>query len=163
VGIGRASLTGTYECSNAAFGSRMIAIADGGIRGSGDMYKALTFGAGAVMVGGMIAGCAECPGEVSRDETGSPVMVYRGMGSKEAAVGVEDVRGYGAHSEGIVKTLPYRGGLREHLLPMIDALRHAFEVGNFRSIAELQEGVRSGEYRFGRRTPASLAESRPHS
>ena len=62
----------------------MVTIADGGIRFAGDIVKALALGAGAVMVGSMLAGSDECPGEKKLDERGRQIMEYWGMGSKKS-------------------------------------------------------------------------------
>lgn len=165
IGIGRAGATAIYECARAVHESRskMVTIADGGIRFAGDIVKALALGAGAVMVGSMLAGSDECPGEKKLDERGRQIMEYWGMGSKKANVGGEArVRDYGNHEEGIVRRVPYKGKLGKHFPAVVDALLHAFEVSDCRSIADLHNGVSQGEVRFGLRGPAAVMESRPH-
>ncbi|HLC54561.1 MAG TPA: IMP dehydrogenase [Candidatus Nanoarchaeia archaeon] len=165
IGIGRAGATAIYECARAVHKSesKMVTIADGGIRFAGDITKALALRAGAVMVGSMLAGSDECPGKKKLDERGRKIMEYWGMGSKKANVGGEvRVRDYGAHEEGIVKQVPYKGKLKEHLPEVVDALLHSFEVLNCGSISDLHQGTKNGDVRFGKRGLASIMESRPH-
>lgn len=164
IGIGRAAATAVYECAKAVrdIGSDMVTIADGGLRSSGDIYKALAFGAGTVMLGSMLAGHKECPGEVV-DDNGRLMMEYWGMGSAKAMVGGNlRMRNYGGHEEGIAKKVLFKGELHEAFPKITDALLHAFEVGNFKNINELHVAVENGDYRFGRRSIASLLESKPH-
>ncbi len=152
IGIGRANATAVYECAKADredIGSGIVAIADGGLKETGDIFKALGLGAGAVMLGGMLAGHKECPGEVVYDERGVPVKQYWGMGSKKANVGGDErIRGYGRHEEGIVTIIPFRGSIHDSFPSMIDALRHSFASMNCRDIKKLQNGVRNKEIRF---------------
>ena len=83
-------------------------VADGGIRNSGDMVKSFAAGAHAVMVGSMLAGTDESPGEIFTNEDGQHVKAFRGMASKEAQ---KDATGSVSVAEGISTTIPYKGSV----------------------------------------------------
>jgi IMP dehydrogenase len=150
-------------------GSEIPVIADGGIRTSGDIVKALAAGASTVMIGSMFAGCEEAPGSpVIRD--GQKVKVVRGMASLGAAMSRKererDVQDESAESqqdwdkvvpEGVEAVVPYRGHVREILYQMIGGLRSGLSYGGARNIRELQENAE-----FIQITPAGIRESSHH-
>jgi IMP dehydrogenase len=129
-------------------------IADGGIRNSGDMIKAFAAGSDAVMVGSMLAGTDEAPGEIITDHNGKEAKVFRGMASAQAQ---KDSRGSVSVSEGVSTTVPYKGSV-EHILKQIKgglgsgcSYSGVSELSHLSSIAEYVEV-----------TTASLNESKPH-
>ena len=129
-------------------------IADGGIRTSGDMVKALAAGADFVMVGSLLAGTDETPGEVMTVLGGEPRKVYRGMASREAQ---SDWRGRVSSIEGVSHTVPYKGPVSEVLNEMVTGIRSGLSYSGARSIQELQ-----AKARFIRQTSAGAIESSTH-
>jgi len=143
-------------------------IADGGIRTSGDMVKALAAGAGTVMIGSLFAGCEESPGApVIRN--GQKFKVVRGMASLGAAMGrkaAEKMSDESAESqedwdkvvpEGVEAVVPYRGYVREILYQLVGGLRSGLSYGGSHTIQELQESAEFIEI-----TAAGVQESRSH-
>jgi IMP dehydrogenase len=144
-------------------------IADGGIRTSGDMVKALAAGASIVMIGSLFAGCEEAPGApVIRD--GQKVKVVRGMASLGATIsrkereGVQDDESAESQKdwdkvvpEGVEAVVPYRGHVHEILYQMVGGLRSGLSYGGARNIRELQEKAE-----FIQITPAGIRESSHH-
>ena len=144
-------------------------IADGGIRTSGDLVKALAAGANTVMIGSLFAGCEEAPGSpVIRD--GQKVKVVRGMASLGAAISrKERERAQEEESaespedwdkvvpEGVEAVVPYRGHVREILHQLVGGLRSGLSYGGARNIRELQENAE-----FIQITPAGIRESSHH-
>ena len=143
-------------------------IADGGIKTSGDMVKALAAGADSVMIGSLFAGCEEAPGSpVIRD--GQKVKVVRGMASLGAAMGRKEAEKTGDESaespedwdkvvpEGVEAVVPYRGHVREILYQMVGGLRSGLSYGGARTIKELHENAEFVEI-----TPAGIRESHSH-
>ena len=151
-GHGHPGLQTIIDCS---FTDRDVAIiADGGIRNSGDIVKALAAGADAVMLGSLLSGTKETPGEVYTRHDGTKYKTYRGMASKEAQV---EWRGRYSSFEGVSSTVPYRGKVRNILTDLDRGIRSGLSYSGVRSIEELQ---RTAE--FVRQTPAGLGESRTH-
>ena len=129
-------------------------IADGGIRNSGDMVKSFAAGADAVMVGSMLAGTDQAPGEILTDANGRDVKMFRGMASAAAQM---DSSGKVSVSEGISTTIPYKGSV-EHIL---DQVRGGLGSGCSYSGAHALDYLSVvAEYTIV--TAASLDESRPH-
>ncbi|MBS3128198.1 IMP dehydrogenase [Candidatus Woesearchaeota archaeon] len=128
LGISRAGAAGVYNCARELKGTNLRTIADGGLREVGDILKAIASGAHAVMLGNMLAGCDEGPGEVVIHESGKPVKEYRGMGSKEANVG--GIRGYSRLPQGVKGQVPYRGSIHTWIPLIRDGLLSAFHVLN---------------------------------
>lgn len=129
-------------------------IADGGIRNSGDMVKSFAAGADAVMIGSMLAGTDEAPGDIITDHNGKEAKIFRGMASAQAQ---RESRGSVSVSEGVSTTVPYKGSL-DHILNQIKgglgsgcSYSGVSELSNLSSIAQYVEV-----------TTASLNESRPH-
>jgi len=139
----------------------MKTIADGGIRQVGDIVKALTIGADVVILGNMLAGTEESPGNTIIDpESGLPVKIYRGMGSKEANVG--EIRGYSRLPQGVSGHVKYKGSIHEWVPLIRDGIISAFHVLNCKNIKELHEKMNKGKIRFEKRTVGSLRESNVH-
>jgi IMP dehydrogenase len=139
-------------------------IADGGIKQTGDIAKAIAAGADSVMIGGLFAGVDESPGEKVLYE-GRSYKIYRGMGSMEAMkAGSRDRYFQDAEDdlqklvpEGIEGRVPFKGALGETIYQMVGGLRAAMGYSGARTIRELQV-----KGRFVRMTEAGLRESHPH-
>lgn len=162
-GIGVPQLYAIYEAAKALKGSGIPVIADGGIRYSGDMVKAIVAGASSVMAGSIFAGVEESPGETIIYE-GRKVKSYRGMGSIEAMKeGSKDRYFQDAEEEiaklvpeGIVGIVPYKGSLSEVMYQYVGGLRAGMGYCGARNITELQTA------QFVRITNAGVKESHPH-
>jgi IMP dehydrogenase len=163
-GIGVPQLGAVMECATACSKLGLPMIADGGIKYSGDIVKAMAAGATCVMLGSLFAGCDESPGEMILYQ-GRHYKVYRGMGSLGAmALGSKDRYGQGAVDEiqklvpeGIEGQVPYRGGLASNIYQMLGGLRAGMGYVGAKTIVELQEKAE-----FIQITAASLKESHPH-
>ena len=163
-GVGVPQVTAIYESARAAEGSGIPIIADGGIKFSGDVVKALAAGAHTVMIGGLFAGTDESPGELVLYQ-GRSYKVYRGMGSLEAMKkGSKDryfqdtVESEGKLvPEGIEGRVPYRGPLSATVFQLIGGLRSGMGYTGSRSLAELRKRAR-----FLKITTAGLKESHVH-
>jgi len=164
-GSGVPQLTAIAECAEAARAYDLPIIADGGIRTSGDIVKALAAGASTVMLGSLLAGTEESPGAtVIRD--GQKVKVTRGMASLSATISRELLE-HGEDTfdqdwekvvpEGVEAVVPYRGAVAEVLQQLVGGLRSGMSYCGARSIAELQEKAE-----FIQMTPAGVRESGPH-
>ena len=151
-GHGHPGLQTIIDCSHTDRDVKIIA--DGGIRNSGDIVKALAAGADAVMLGSLLSGTKETPGEVYTRQDGTKYKTYRGMASKEAQV---EWRGKYSSFEGVSSTVPYRGKVRNVLADLDRGIRSGLSYSGVRSIQELQRTVE-----FIRQTPAGLGESRTH-
>jgi len=163
-GVGVPQLTAIIECSKVAARYGVPIIADGGIKQTGDIAKALAAGADSVMIGGLFAGVDESPGEKMLYE-GRSYKVYRGMGSMEAMrQGSKDRYFQDVEDdlqklvpEGIEGRVPYKGPLGDTVYQMIGGLRAAMGYCGARTIAELKQKAQ-----FVRMTDAGLRESHPH-
>ena len=163
-GIGVPQITAIMQCSRAAARSRVPVIADGGIKQTGDIAKALAAGADAVMIGGLFAGVDESPGEKVLYE-GRSYKMYRGMGSIEAMrAGSKDRYFQDAEDdiqklvpEGIEGRVPYKGPLGDTVYQMIGGLRAAMGYCGSRTVRELHL-----KGRFIKMSEAGLRESHPH-
>ena len=160
-GIGVTQLTAIMDCAEAAdkMGKRIIA--DGGIKYSGDIVKALAAGGSAVMIGSLFAGTLESPGEVELYQ-GRSFKVYRGMGSLPAMAAGSKDRYFQENSkkfvpEGVEGRVPYRGSVAEIIYQMKGGLRSGMGYCGKHNIEELRT---SSE--FIRITNAGLIESHPH-
>ena len=159
IGISRAGAAAVYHCSKVR--GELVTVADGGLRTPGDIFTALAIGAPVVMLGGMLAGTTESPGETTIDpETGLTVKVYRGMGSKEANVG--GIRGYSRLPQGVSGQVVVKGSVHDYIPLVRDGLISAFHVKNCRTIPELHGRLYNEKLRFERRTMGSLRESGVH-
>jgi len=160
-GIGVPQITAILECAREAKKYGVPVIADGGIKYSGDITKALAAGADAVMIGSLLAGTEESPGEIEIYQ-GRSFKVYRGMGSLGAMrEGCRD-RYFQEEMdklvpEGIEGRVPYKGPLAETIYQLVGGLRAGMGYCGVRTIEELQR-----ETVFIRITSAGLRESHPH-
>ncbi len=160
-GIGVPQLTAVMDCAERAdkFGKKVIA--DGGIKYSGDITKAIGGGAAAVMIGSMFAGTLESPGEIEIYQ-GRSFKVYRGMGSLPAmACGSKD-RYFQENAkklvpEGVEGRVPYRGALSEIVFQMCGGIRAGMGYCGTKTIDELRKKAQ-----FVKITNAALIESHPH-
>lgn len=160
-GVGVPQITAVYDCANEADKHGIAIIADGGIKYSGDIVKALAAGGSAVMLGGLLAGVEETPGEKEIYQ-GRQFKVYRGMGSVSAMEHGSKDRYFQENQkklvpEGIEGRVPYRGRLADTVYQLIGGLRSGMGYCGTRTIAELREKAR-----FTRITNAGLLESHPH-
>jgi len=163
-GAGVPQITAIIECVNAAAGSGVPVIADGGIKFSGDIAKAIAAGADAVMVGSLFAGTEEAPGEVILYQ-GRNFKTYRGMGSigamKKGSSDRYSQEGTVADSkfvpEGIEGRVAYKGTIADMVTQLVGGLRSGMGYTGCRSIAELKSNAR-----FIRITSAGLRESHVH-
>jgi IMP dehydrogenase len=163
-GVGVPQITAVMEACKAADGAGIPIIADGGVRHSGDITKALAAGASAVMLGSLFAGLDESPGEMVIHK-GRRYKSYRGMGSEGAMMkGSADRYGQKQGTEakkfvpeGVEGRVPYRGPLGDFVYQLVGGLRAGMGYCGTPSIAELRTKAR-----FCRISGASLAESHPH-
>ena len=162
-GAGMPQLSAIHACATAARRYGVSIIADGGIKYSGDVVKALAAGANVVMLGSMLAGLDEAPGEVVYYD-GRRFKEYRGMGSLGA------MRGYGRDRygtgqggsgklvpEGVEGRVPYKGPLHDYIYQLVGGLRAGLGYAGAANLEDLHEKVQ-----FTRITNAGLIESHPH-
>ena len=167
-GVGVPQLTAVMDSAREAERFGVPIIADGGIRNSGDITKALAAGASTVMLGNLLAGTTESPGLTIR-RAGRPYKISRGMASAEAALermarekprtgwaeweeAIEDVV-----PEGVEAAVPYRGDVGEVIFQLVGGLRSGMSYCNARNLAELRQNAT-----FVRMTDAGRRESGPH-
>ena len=169
-GVGVPQITAVYEASKATKPAGVPLIADGGLQYSGDIAKALVAGADTVMLGSLLAGTAESPGELVF-QNGKQFKMYRGMGSLGALQTRGERTSYSKDRyfqadvpnddklipEGIEGQVPFRGPLSAVAYQLVGGLRQSMFYVGARSIPELKE-----KGRFVRITPAGLKESHPH-
>jgi IMP dehydrogenase len=169
-GVGVPQITAVYEASKATKPAGVPLIADGGLQYSGDIAKALVAGADTVMLGSLLAGTAESPGELVF-QNGKQFKAYRGMGSLGALQTRGQKTSYSKDRyfqadvpsddklipEGIEGQVPYRGPLSAVAYQLIGGLRQSMFYVGARTIAELKT-----KGKFVRITPAGLKESHPH-
>ncbi len=163
-GIGVPQMTAVMECARASKKHGIPIIADGGIKYSGDITKALGAGAHAVMIGGLFAGTEESPGETVLFQ-GRSYKVYRGMGSLEAMKEgsrdrymQDDIESsLKLVPEGIEGRVPFRGSLSNSIYQLMGGLKAGMGYVGCRSIEELRQRAR-----FVRITPSGLRESHVH-
>jgi IMP dehydrogenase len=162
-GIGIPQLTAVYHVSKALKGSGIPVIADGGIRYTGDIVKAIAAGAHSIMAGSLFAGVDESPGETIIFE-GRKFKTYRGMGSIEAMQHGSKDRYFQDMEddikklvpEGIVGRVPYKGSLSEVIYQMVGGLRAGMGYTGSATMDDLQKA------RFIKITVAGVTESHPH-
>ncbi len=163
-GVGVPQVTAIMECSKVAQRSGIPIIADGGIKQTGDIAKAIAAGADSIMIGGLFAGVEETPGETILYE-GRSYKVYRGMGSLGAMKeGSKDRYFQDAEDdikklvpEGIEGRVPFKGPLSETIYQMVGGLRAAMGYCGCKTISEMKKKAQ-----FVRMTDAGLRESHPH-
>ncbi|HTH81619.1 MAG TPA: IMP dehydrogenase [Mucilaginibacter sp.] len=162
-GVGVPQLYAVYECATALKGTGVPVIADGGIKHTGDIAKAIAAGAGTIMAGSLFAGVEESPGESIIYE-GRRFKSYRGMGSIEAMEqGSKDRYFQDVEDdikklvpEGIVGRVPYKGTLAEVIYQFVGGLRASMGYCGAKNIEALQQA------RFVRITASGIRESHPH-
>ena len=162
-GIGVPQLTAVYNVAQALKNYKIPVIADGGIRYTGDIAKAIAAGAASVMIGSLFAGVEESPGETIIYE-GRRFKTYRGMGSLEAMQhGSKDRYFQDAEDdikklvpEGISGRVPYKGTMAEVIYQLVGGLRAGMGYCGAKDIKALQQA------KFIRISPAGVAESHPH-
>jgi IMP dehydrogenase len=163
-GVGVPQISAIFNCAKAARKRNVPVIADGGIRHSGDITKAIAAGASSVMIGSLFAGLKESPGQLVIYK-GRQFKEYRGMGSLGAMVKGSAER-YGQSSttetgklvpEGVEGRVPYRGTLGDFLYQLVGGLRAGMGYCGAKNINELMT-----KSRFVRISAASVAESHPH-
>ena len=160
-GIGVPQITAVYNCANAAKKYNVPVIADGGVKYSGDISKAIAAGAQVVMIGNLLAGTEESPGETIIYQ-GRSYKVYRGMGSLGAMAEGSKDRYFQENAdklvpEGIEGRVPYKGSVAETIFQLIGGLRSGMGYCGVKNIEELINNTQ-----FIRITGASLRESHPH-
>lgn len=163
-GIGVPQITAIMNCRDVSEKTGVPLIADGGIKFSGDITKALGAGAHAVMIGGLFAGTEESPGETVFFQ-GRSYKVYRGMGSIEAMKEGSKDRYYHGDDidedklvpEGIVGRVPYRGTLSANIYQLVGGLKSGMGYVGSRTIEELRQNAR-----FVKITAAGMRESHVH-
>ena len=151
-GHGLPGLQTIFECAKTDRDVKIIA--DGGIKNSGDIVKALAAGADAVMVGSLLSGTDEAPGDVLTGQDGSKWKSYRGMASKEAQM---DWRGKYSSFEGVTSRVPYRGPVESILQDLEKGIRSGFSYSGARTLAELHSKAE-----FVVQTSLGLSESKTH-
>ena len=168
-GVGVPQVTAIYEAAQAARPAGVPVIGDGGLQYSGDIAKAIAAGADTVMLGGLLAGCEESPGE-RVFVGGKQYKLYRGMGSLAAMRGREGGRSYSKDRyfqddvlsedklvpEGVEGQVPYRGPLAAVATQLTGGLRAAMGYCGAKTVTDLHEA------KFIQITGAGLAESHPH-
>ena len=167
-GVGVPQLTAVMKCAEAAERMGVPIIADGGIRESGDIVKALAAGANTVMIGKLLAGTDESPGAVVL-KNGRRCKIYRGMASMYAMLGREfrlreneaeallDASEYSYYAEGVEAYVPYTGSASDVIKRLVAGLRSGMSYLGARNIEELKRNAV-----FIKVTAASLRESAPH-
>ncbi len=162
-GAGMPQMTAIFECARAAHQMGVAVIADGGVKFSGDIVKAITAGADVVMLGSLLAGLDESPGDVVLYE-GRRFKEYRGMGSLGAMQGYGRDRYASGQSasgklvpEGIEGRVPYKGPLQEYVYQLVGGLRSGMGYAGARNLDDLRSCTR-----LMRITNAGLIESHPH-
>ncbi len=164
-GSGVPQLTAVMECAQVARQAGIPIIADGGIRNSGDVVKAIAAGASTVMIGSLLAGTDESPG-LMMTRQGHRYKTSRGMASAQANVARKSREGEGEItqeeideyvSEGVEAAVPYRGSAREVLTQLVGGLQSGMSYSGAHTLDELYEKAV-----FVRMTPSGLKESLPH-
>ena len=160
-GIGVPQITAIFDCAQVAKKYGIPVIADGGIKYSGDLVKAIAAGADVVMIGSLFAGCEESPGECEIYQ-GRQFKVYRGMGSIAAMNKGSKDRYFQTNTkklvpEGVEGRVPYKGALCDTVYQLLGGIRSGMGYCGTRTITELKENGK-----FVRITGAGLVESHPH-
>jgi len=164
-GVGVPQLTALFDCVAAAADLGLPIIADGGVRNSGDLTKALAAGAETVMIGSLLAGTEESPGRTVL-RSGGRFKVYRGMASlgaadtrrqRETSEDVLDELAAAVVPEGVEAVVPFRGSVSDVLYQHVGGLRSGMSYLNARTLVELRAHAR-----FVQMTDAGRSESKPH-
>ena len=142
------------DCASSDTWGDVRIIADGGIRNSGDIVKALAAGADFVMLGSILAGTEQTPGPTFTSSQGKKYKTYRGMASKEAQV---NWRGNYSSNEDISTTVPYKGSVSSIFKDIRNVIASCFSYSGVRNIDEPQSKAK-----YVRQTSAGLVESNTH-
>jgi len=151
-GHGIPTLQSVLECGRSDRDARLIA--DGGIKTSGDIVKAIAAGADFVILGSLLGGCEEAPGDTFRDRDGRCFKTYRGMASAAAQ---RDWRGSTASLEGVSTTVPCKGPVKKVVEDLVTGIRSGFSYSGARTKEELQ-----AKAKFIIQSQASSIESTTH-
>jgi len=151
-GHGVPGLETIFQCAKSDRNAKIIA--DGGIKNSGDIVKALAAGADAVMLGSLLAGTSESPGRTFKDTDGKLRKVYRGMASAEAQ---KDWRGRVSSQEGVSSSVPWRGPVGDVIEGLERGIRSGLSYSGARSVKELQ-----AKAQWLQQSNASTTESSAH-
>jgi len=151
-GHGVPTLQSILDCTKTSHGAKIIA--DGGIKTSGDIVKAYAAGADFVMVGSLLSGTKETPGEVFSNADGKKYKVYRGMASSAAQ---NDWRAKSSTPEGVSTTVPYKGKVQNILDDLRGGIKSGFSYSGARNIVEFQN-----KCEFAQQTNAGQIESSTH-
>jgi len=152
-GHGIPTFQSILDCRDTTYGDVKI-IADGGIKTTGDMVKAYAAGADFVMIGSILAGTEESPGETLHSSSGKKYKIYRGMASEEAQ---KDWRGETSTPEGVSTTIPFRGSVGPILQNIAGGIRSGLSYSGVRSLRELRSKAS-----FIRQSGAGQIESSTH-
>ncbi|MBC7472668.1 MAG: IMP dehydrogenase [Candidatus Sericytochromatia bacterium] len=161
-GSGVPQLTAIMDCCETATYKDIPVIADGGIKYSGDIVKALAAGASSVMLGSLFAGCEESPGH-TRIKDGQKFKVYRGMASYDAAASRTNTeKGYEINMtdyvpEGVETTIPYKGKVKEVMDQLVGGIRSGM---SYLGVNEIEDMTKNAD--FIKMTAAGWHESKPH-
>ncbi len=160
-GIGMPQLSAVYECAKVGEQYGVPIIADGGIKFSGDLPKAVAAGAHTIMIGSLFAGTEESPGELVLYK-GRSFKTYRGMGSESAMAAGSNDRYFQTETkkfvpEGVEGRVPYRGTIAENVYQLVGGLRAGMGYCGTANIEELRKNTK-----FVKITGAGLIESHPH-
>lgn len=140
------------DCSRVVDSAKIVA--DGGIKNAGDIVKCLAAGADFAMLGSLLAGTKESPGETFQGNDGRKYKAYRGMASREAQIAW---RGRASSLEGVSTTIPYKGSVSEILPDLHQNIRSGLSYSGARSIREFRDKVK-----MIKQTSSGIAESRTH-
>jgi IMP dehydrogenase len=166
-GVGRSQATAVYKVSQYALERGVPIIADGSIKNSGHIVKALTLGASCVMLGSMLAGTEESPGEVFFKE-GVRLKNYRGMGSMEAMKQTGKSERYLAQNEkiqiaqGVSGTVITKGSVNTFIPYIIQGVKHGIQDIGFRNLKDGNKMLREGEIEFEIRSVSSMRDGGIH-
>ena len=160
-GIGVPQITAIYDCAEVAAKYGIPIIGDGGIKYSGDIVKGIAAGADVIMVGSLVAGCDEAPGDLEIYQ-GRQFKTYRGMGSLPAMSRGSKDRYFQTNNkklvpEGVEGRVAYKGALSETVFQLMGGLRSGMGYCGAKDISALKSDTR-----FVRITNAGLKESHPH-